>query len=91
MRNRGLEQYLRAFAADRPTKWTALLLWVELALNCIHNESIETYPFSALYGRESPPLVASQPSAGRIRHEPTMAALIEERAALLVELRKNLE
>ena len=91
VRNRGLEQYLRAFAADRPTKWTAFLPWAELALNCFHNESIGTSPFRALYGREPPPLVASQPSAGRIRHEPTVAALIEERATLLVELRKNLE
>lgn len=91
VRNRGLEQYLRAFTADRPSKWTAFLPWAKLALNCFHNESIGMSPFRALYGREPPALVAVQPSAGRIRNEPTVAALIEQRAALLVELRGNLE
>ena len=48
-------------------------------------------PLKALYGREPPPLVAVQPSAGRIRNEPTVATMIEERATLLVELRRALE
>lgn len=29
VRNRGLEQYLRAFAAERPSKWTNFLPWAD--------------------------------------------------------------
>lgn len=50
VRNRGLEQYLRAFVADRPTKWTSFLSWAELALNCFHHEGLGTSQFRALYG-----------------------------------------
>ena len=91
VRNRGLEQYLHAFTADRPTKWTTFLPWADLALNCFHNEGIGTSPFRALYGREPPPLVVVQPSAGHIRNELVVAEMIEQRATLLVELRNSLE
>lgn len=87
--NRGLEQYLRTFAADRPTKLANFLPWAELALNCFHHEGLGTSPFRALYGREPPALVAAQPSAKR--HDPPTMELIRQRGELLVELRKNLE
>lgn len=40
VRNRGLEQYLRAFAADSPSKWANFLPWAELALNCFHHAGL---------------------------------------------------
>lgn len=63
VRNRGLEQYLRAFVADRPAKWTNFLPWAELALNCFYHEGFGTSPFMALYGRDPPPLIAAPPAA----------------------------
>lgn len=48
VQNRGLEQYLRAFMADRPTKWVNFLPWTELALNCFHHEGLRTSLFHAL-------------------------------------------
>ncbi|KAL1534405.1 hypothetical protein AAHA92_30586 [Salvia divinorum] len=88
VRNRGLEQYLRSFTADRPTKWANFLPWAELALNCFHHEGLGVSPFKALYGRDPPPLIAAQPSTARL--EPSVAELIHQRGALLVDLRKNL-
>ena len=88
VRNRGLEQYLRAFTADKPTNWANFLPWAELALNCFHNASLGTSPFRALYGRQPPALIAAQPSATT---PPKVADLIVQRGALLVELRRNLE
>lgn len=88
VRNRGLEQYLRAFAADRPSKWCNFLPWAELALNCFHHAALGTSPYRALYGREPPLLVASPPSAAT---PPKVADLIKQRGTLLVELRANLQ
>ena len=59
VRNRGLEQYLRAFTADKPSKWANFLPWAELALNCFYHEGLGTSPFMALYGREPPSLIAA--------------------------------
>ncbi|KAL1540646.1 hypothetical protein AAHA92_24966 [Salvia divinorum] len=64
VRNRGLEQYLRAFVADRPSKWSNFLPWAELALNCFFHEGLGTSPFHALYGREPPALIAAHRPLG---------------------------
>ncbi|XP_042031572.1 uncharacterized protein LOC121778308 [Salvia splendens] len=87
VRNRGLEQYLRAFTADCQSKWGNFLPWVELALNCFHHAALGTSPFRALYGREPPLLVASPPSAAT---PPKVADLIRQRGQLLSELRASL-
>lgn len=71
VRNRGLKQYLRAFTADRPSKWVNFLPWAELALNCFHHAALGTSPFRALYSREPPLLVAAPPSAGTTLMWPT--------------------
>lgn len=89
VRNRGLEQYLRTFVADRPTKWANFLPWAELTLNYFHHEGLGTSPFHALYGRVPPPLVAAQPLVKR--HDPPTMELIRQSGELLVELRKNME
>ncbi|XP_047979104.1 uncharacterized protein LOC125221023 [Salvia hispanica] len=88
VRNRGLEQYLRAFTADKPSKWTEFLPWAELALNCFHHSGLGTSPFHALYGREPPSLVAAPPS---LATPPAIADLIRQRGELLIKLRSNLE
>lgn len=88
VRNRGLEQYLRAFVADQPAKWTSFLPLAELALNCFHHEGLGTSPFHALHGREPPPLVAAQPPSSCPL---PVAEVIRQKGELLVWLRKNLE
>ncbi|KAG6402647.1 hypothetical protein SASPL_134849 [Salvia splendens] len=88
VRNRGLEQYLRVFTADKPSKWANLLPWAELALNCFYHEGLGTSPFHALYGREPPALIAAPPSRTT---PPAVADLIRQRRSLLVDLRRNLE
>ena len=52
VRNRGLEQYLRAFIADQPSKWANFIPWAELALNCFYHDGLKMSPFKALYGRD---------------------------------------
>lgn len=84
VRNRGLEQYLRAFASNIPSKWSNFLPWAELALNCFHHSGLGMSPYKALYGRDPPLLVAVSPSA---RTPPAVAELILQRGALLVKLR----
>ncbi|CAH9095864.1 unnamed protein product [Cuscuta epithymum] len=54
--NRGLEQYLRAFAMEKPITWFDFLSWAEFCYNTSHNESIGMTPFQALYGR-APPII----------------------------------
>lgn len=88
VRNRGLEQYLRAFVADKPNKWVNFLPWAELSLNCFFHEGLGTSPFKALYGREPPPLVAAEPSQST---PSDVASLIRQRGELIVSLRANLE
>lgn len=88
VRNRGLEQYLRAFTADRPSKWTNFLPWAELALNCFYHAGLGISPFKALYGKEPPSLVFAPPSDAT---PSSVADLIRQRGELLVELRRNLE
>lgn len=86
--NRGLEQYIRVFVADRPTRWTNFLPWAELALNCSHHAGLGTSPFRALYGREPPSLVAASPPS---TCPPAVADVIRQRGELLVWLRRNLD
>ncbi|KAL1556703.1 hypothetical protein AAHA92_12288 [Salvia divinorum] len=88
VRNRDLEQYLRAFTADKPSKWANFLPWAELALNCFHHAGLGTSPYRALYGRDPPSLVAAPPPA---KTPPNVAEMIRQRGELLVTLRRNLQ
>ena len=44
VRNRVLEQYLRAFTADQPSKWVNFIQLAELALNCFYHEGLKMSP-----------------------------------------------
>ena len=48
--NRCLEQYLRAFAADKPSSRANFLGWDEYHYNTSHHSAIGTSPFQAVYG-----------------------------------------
>ena len=58
MLNRCLEQYLRAFVADRSTSWASFLGWAEFHYNTSHHFAIGTSPFQAVYGRPPPTIPA---------------------------------
>ena len=47
-----VEQYLRCYVAEVPSKWVAMLPWVEFWYNTSYQTSAGMTPFQALYGRE---------------------------------------
>jgi hypothetical protein len=67
--NRGLEQYLRCFVADRPKDWVKFLPWAEWSYNTAHHSSIGMTPFEAVYGRTPPVLRAYDRLAATDRTE----------------------
>ncbi|VFQ77800.1 unnamed protein product [Cuscuta campestris] len=85
--NRNLEQYLRAFVSERPTKWSVFLSWAELALNCGHHEGLGLSPFQALYGRPPPSVFPTIAVRSRV---PEVEEMLRERADLLTDLRGHL-
>ncbi|VFQ83783.1 unnamed protein product [Cuscuta campestris] len=85
--NRSLEQYLRAFAHERPNRWSSFLTWAELALNCSTNEGLGTSPFQALYGRPPPSLFPTMPVRSRV---PAVEEILKERAELLQDIKTHL-
>ena len=54
MVNRSLEQYLRAFSCDKPTKWAAWLTMAEFWFNTNFHTATKFTPFEALYGFPPP-------------------------------------
>ena len=49
--NKSLEQYLRAFARDKPHRWVEWLLFDKFWLNTNFLTALEVIPFKALYGQ----------------------------------------
>lgn len=87
MVNQCLEAYLRCFTGRKPTSWSQWLPWAEYWYNTSYHSSTKATPFKALYGRDPPKLL-------RFGDVPTANAevevLIQDRDALLQELRDNL-
>jgi hypothetical protein len=52
--NRCVEQYLRCFVHQQPTKWNSLLPWAEFWYNTTYHASTGMTPFQALSGRLPP-------------------------------------
>jgi len=52
--NRCVEQYLRCFVHQQPTKWNSLLPWAEFWYNTTYHASTGMTPFQAFYGRLPP-------------------------------------
>ena len=55
--NRSLEQYLRAFAATKPTAWVDWLPLAKFWFNTNFHSSTKVTPFEALYGYPPPRLL----------------------------------
>ncbi|KAJ4780691.1 polyprotein [Rhynchospora pubera] len=56
--NRCIEQFLRAFAHEQPSKWSKLLSWAEFHHNTTFSVAAGMTPFEATYGRKPPSLLA---------------------------------
>ncbi len=55
--NRSLEQYLRAFVADKTSQWVNWLPLVEYWFNTNYHTSTKNTPFKAFYGYPPPRLL----------------------------------
>ena len=64
--NKSWEQYLRAFAADKPTTWVDWLSLAEYWFNTNFHTSTKTTPFEALYGYPPPRLMDYVPGTTRV-------------------------
>lgn len=86
--NRCLEQYLRAFAADQPSKWQDFLAMAEFWYNTSYHSATQMSPYQALYGFNPPKL--PDYSAG-LSSVDSVDALLRIRQDIREQLRVNLE
>uniref|UniRef100_A0A2N9GGR4 Chromo domain-containing protein n=1 Tax=Fagus sylvatica TaxID=28930 RepID=A0A2N9GGR4_FAGSY len=64
--NRSLEQYLRAFAGDKPSMWVHWLPLAEFWFNTNYHTSTKMTPFEALYGYEPPTILDYIPGTTKV-------------------------
>ena len=64
--NRSLDQYLRAFTSDKPTKWAEWLPLTEFWFNYNLHTSLKMSPFKALYGFPPPKLQSYIPGTTKV-------------------------
>lgn len=67
MVNKSLEQYLRSFTSDRPTKWVEWLPLCEFWFNTNYHTSTKFTPFEALYGIPPPKLLGYIPGTIKVK------------------------
>ena len=85
--NRSVEQYLRAYTHDQPTRWVSFLPWAEYVLNTSHHTTLNMSPFQALYGRPSPTILPYQEGSSKVA---IVDSLLLDWDVLLKTLRDNL-
>ena len=85
--NKSLEQYLRAFTADRPYRWAEWLALAEFWFNTNFHTSLKSTPFEALYGFAPPKLQSYIPGTTRVD---ALDSLLCQREAVLTTLRSHL-
>jgi hypothetical protein len=64
--NRSLEQYLKAFAGDKPSLWVHWLPMAEFWFNTNYHTSTKMTPFEALYGYEPPTILNYIPGITKV-------------------------
>ena len=85
--NRNLEQYLRAFSYDKPTKWVAWLTMAEFWFNTNFHTATKFTPFEALYGFPPPRMVDYIPRTTRVE---VVDTYLSHRVEVLKLLEQNL-
>jgi len=86
--NQVLEDMLRMYVMDKPTKWEDYLHLVEFAYNNGHQESLGMSPYEALYGRRCRTLVTWDNPVNRIVLGPELLKEMEQEVA---KIRQNLK
>lgn len=71
---------------EEPTKWLALLPWVEYLYNTIKHSVIKTTPFKVVYGRPPPTLI---PYESQTTNNEMVDNLLKQCDKALIFLRKN--
>lgn len=69
--NRCLEQYLRAFVMDQPSRWFRFLSWAELCYNTTFHSSIRMTPFEDKVLSHGVSNVTSQEELGKSQQRPS--------------------
>jgi hypothetical protein len=85
--NKMLQQYLRCFTHEKPTKWGSYLHWVERHYNTAIHSAIRLSPFEVVYGRPSPSL---QDYILNNTSNQVVAATLVDRDSVLQDLKKRL-
>jgi hypothetical protein len=85
--NKSLEQYLKAFAADKPSLWVEWLPLAKYWYNTNYHATTKLSPFEALYGYKPPKLLDFVSDTTRVA---TMEDLLEHRQQVMGLLQDNL-
>lgn len=85
--NRTLQQYLHAFAHDKPSAWHSLLPWAEWCYNTLVHSGTGFIPFEVIYGRAPPAIPDYLPGGSSIE---AVDHWLTSRYEMLTELRRNL-
>ena len=84
-----MEDMLRMYCLDEPTKWYEYLPLVEFAYNNTHHSSLGMTPFSALYGQEVVSPVSWCDPVGKVEMSKQMLDAMEEQSKKIkLNLRK---
>lgn len=86
--NRTLEQYLRCFAGEQPTKWVEWLAWAEYSYNTAVHSSSKISPFQAVYGVSPPTMLSYVPGTTKVQ---AVDEFLRTREEILRELHRNLK
>ena len=87
MVNRSLEQYLKAFAAVKPTAWVDWLPLAEFWFNTNFHSSTKVTPFEALYGYPPPRLLDYIPGTTSVE---AVNDHLQKRQQIMSLLKQNL-
>jgi hypothetical protein len=77
--NRVIEDMLRMYVMDKPSKWEVYLHLVEFASNNGYQASLKMIPFEALYGRKCSALVSWDNPTNRVVLGPELLKEMEDR------------
>lgn len=93
--NRTLEQYLRCFTGDHPTRWMDWIAWAEYCYKTSVHSSTKITPFEVVYGIKPPSLLSYTPSLLSYTPGVTKVQAVDDtlksRDEILKLLRQNLQ
>ena len=82
-----MEQYLRAFAGDKPSLWVHWLPMAEFWFNTNYHTSTKMTPFEALYGYKPPTIMDYNPGTTKVA---TVDDYLHQQQGIIGLLKENL-